>query len=467
MRCCLSLKALLVGGALLGTAFAGANSLGLGVYLDRTPTNQEINANYTGAKHEPKVGCYLGAFIDLDSTLKQTFTDQTQKVRKMPEEFEAIVKKPHASYFFYMGWGRPIAVDWITYLGMTGKIVHIALEPNNGLSEVKDDWYLKHLADDLKKTEAKIFLRFASEMNGPWVKYSGNPKLYREKFRLVSQIMKKRAPNVAMVWCPYTTPRGPIDSYYPGDEYVDWVGVNMYSVTYFNQDRSQPAAHIHPIEMLEPIYNKYSKRKPIMIGEFGATHYSSLEKKSQVAFAQRAITSLYSALPRVFPRVKSIYYFNGNNLELAHRLNNNYAVTQNASVLQTYREAIASPYFLSSNTGRIAKLEGIGNFSMEPVDGSSLPEFENVLPNRPMAVNTGDVLQGVASLSVWMKHHTGGLKVKVTLGDQVVHTATTKSGWSFTIDTKKFGNGSHLLVVEVFSGSKKLDVQKLRVKILN
>ena len=52
---------------------------------------------------------------------------------------------------------------------------------------VRDDAYLRRLADDMKKSGAKIFLRFASEMNGTWTVYQKNPKQYREKYRLALQ----------------------------------------------------------------------------------------------------------------------------------------------------------------------------------------------------------------------------------------------------------------------------------------
>ena len=66
---------------------------------------------------------------------------------------------------------------------------------------------LKLVADDMARSHAKIFLRFASEMNGDWTNYHNNPAEYRRKFRLVHQVMRRRAPNVATVWCPYTFPR--------------------------------------------------------------------------------------------------------------------------------------------------------------------------------------------------------------------------------------------------------------------
>ncbi|MDK3156266.1 glycosyl hydrolase [Kamptonema cortianum] len=324
------------------------SSRGFGLYVDRVPTVDEAARNFTGAKFEPQVGCYAGAYIDLDSTITETFTDRTNRVRRLPSQFESKVGKPHATYFYYMGYRSRLAYDWIEKLGHEGKIVHIALEPNLGLEWVKDDDYLEEMATMFAKSGAPIFLRFASEMNGPWVKYHGNPKLYIEKFRLIATKMREKAPNVAMVWCPYATPVSPIRDYYPGDEYVDWVGVNLYSVTYFNQNINQPAKHVHPISMLEYVYDLYSAKKPIMVGEYGATHFSALEGKPTVDFATRALMGMYEALPRAYPRVKCINYFSGNNLVLDHRKNNNYALTQHPRMLDTYRNIISAPYFCLS-----------------------------------------------------------------------------------------------------------------------
>ena len=117
--------------ALAGAAFVCARAdLQLGLYLDRKPTEEEAKANYTAAKFEPPYGCYLGAFIDLDSSLKETYSDSIGRVRKLPSEFERIVGNPHSTYFFYLGYGRPLPKDWVSLLSMQGKIVHIAFEPN-------------------------------------------------------------------------------------------------------------------------------------------------------------------------------------------------------------------------------------------------------------------------------------------------------------------------------------------------
>ena len=59
--------------------------------------------------------------------------------------------------------------------------------------------YLHEFARAARDSKTPIFLRYASEMNGEWVPYHGDPKAYIEKFRLVARVMHAEAPNVAMV----------------------------------------------------------------------------------------------------------------------------------------------------------------------------------------------------------------------------------------------------------------------------
>ena len=385
-------------------------------------------------------------------------------MRRYPEEFESKVGYKHATYFFYLGYGRPLPKDWVSLLSMNDKIVHIAFEPNRGIQYVLDDEYLTQIARDMKDTGAKIFLRFGSEMNGAWVDYGKDPKVYREKFRLVSKIMKREAPNVAMVWCPYTTPTNPIPSLYPGDEYVDWVGVNMYSVTFFDQDRNKPASHIHPTEMLDYVYNRYSKRKPIMIGEYGTTHYSALEQKSVPEFARRNIFALYAALPRKYPRVKAISYFNGNNLELSHRLNNNYAITQNLKVLQAYKQMVDADYFLKDSSS--APSEDLrGTLGLARVDGSDSAMAK--VPLSPMLLKDGDTVSGILDLSAWCKTTNGDMKMIFRIDGKELYTGEGKANWYVTIGAVRIKEGWRTLSVEAWKGYRKLATYKARVNVVH
>src|SRR5699024_4131497 len=142
----------------------------------------------------------------------------------------------------------------------------------------------------------------------------GNPDKYIEKWKLVHDVMEKYAPKVMMLWTPFTTPQNSIMKYYPGDEYVDWVGVNVYNVVYHNNRLDQTAMHEDPLDLLDNVYDTFSARKPIQISEYGVTHYTITDDKYYVDFAIEKITRMYAGIYEKYPRIKSIFYFDVNNL---------------------------------------------------------------------------------------------------------------------------------------------------------
>jgi len=286
------------------------------------------------AKFEPASGCYIGAFIERDS-----------HVNGFIPEFEARTAKKHASYFTYVGYGRPFPLGWVRKVARYGAAPHIAFEPNDGLGMVADTEYLRHWARDAARTKVPIFLRWASEMNGPWTHYGGNPKQYREKFALVSRVMKQEAPNVAMVWTPFAKPTETIASYYPGDAWADWVGMNIYSVFVHNGDRNRPSAGEDPVDFLRFIYDGYADRKPVHISEYAATVFCKGTGEDTVDFAVAKTKRFYGALRDEFPRVKSVNWFCLNTVE-AGLANNNYSLLADGRLLATYRELIADDHFL-------------------------------------------------------------------------------------------------------------------------
>jgi hypothetical protein len=298
-------------------------------------------------------------------------------------------------------------------------------------------------------------------MNGAWVDYGKDPKVYKEKFKLVAKRVKQWAPNVAMVWCPYATPVAPIDSYYPGDDFVDWVGVNMYSVTFFDQDPKKPAKEVHPMEMLDYVYRKYSDRKPVMIGEYGTTHFSALEKKSVPQFAQRNLYALYAGLPRRYPRVKAISYYNGNNMELEHRLNNNYAVTQQESVLAAYRRVTEPEYYIKDAAA--LNFEGVSS----AIDGESESDVFAHLPLSPMPLKDGDTVAGKLDLSAWCRTTDTGLTMKFRIDGKLLYEGHGKDKWYVTIGTTRLTEGYHTFSVEAWSGTRKLATKSARVMVVH
>lgn len=301
------------------------------------------------AKHEPENGHYIGIYSENDKKIGQNLS-KTKKVYG-----------DHQIFLFYQDWNKRFDYDFKSDVSLDTKMakrvknenaaLQIAMNSDEvGLDSVTENKWIIEWAKEAKELDMPIFLRFLSEMNGDWVKWHGDPEKYKEKFILIHDIMEKYAPNVAMVWCPNDEPIETngvkIEDYYPGDEYVDWVGVNFY-VDYYNSGRTDlPDNRFqNPLDHLKYVYDLYADKKPIMICETGVAHYSIPNNEDLTDWAVANLKKLYTMLPIQYPRVKAINYFslnqNNSNYLVGNRWNN-YALSENAEIEKTYKELIKS-----------------------------------------------------------------------------------------------------------------------------
>ncbi|NUN07867.1 MAG: T9SS type A sorting domain-containing protein [Ignavibacteriaceae bacterium] len=384
------------------------------------------------AKYEPADGAYIGAFIVNDPVVNGSITS-----------FETFTGKKHSSYFSYAVFGQPFPVSWVTDYASKGNIVQIAFEPNNGLDEVIDGDYIREWARAARRTGAMIFLRWACEMNGSWVAWYGNPEKYKEKFRLMHHIMKEEAPNVAMVWAPNDVPNDPLNppnyvhSYYPGDEYVDWVGIDFYGV-YFHTNGAPERKP--PGEKLKIVYDVYASRKPIIICEWAAAHYTNrvTPAVSCSTYCTEQMDSLYGISASRFPRLKSINWFSMNSLT---QNGCNFTLTENPVVLNHYKSVISSNYFLSQ-------------------------PFRNVPLVKINSPSSDSVVRGVTTVSIRVDCDTPLDSVNLFLGEGKVQSFTSGTiDWD--LNTASYIDGIYELRAEAYSSSGYHNYEKIKVIIDN
>jgi hypothetical protein len=287
------------------------------------------------AKWEPAAGCYIGANIE------------REEAARTPARFNAKTV-PHAIFFRYRGYGVDFPSEEARVLRRMTCGIQIAFEPKS-YAEVADDRYLRKFARDARASKIPVFLRLASEMNGRWTVYHRDPAAYRAMFRRVAAVMHRDAPNVAMVWCPNEIPREPIDQYYPGADAVDWVGVNFYSVIYNDADRAREASWRWPTDQVKYVYDRYSARHPIMVGEWAASHRSSVDGIARPEFAITKIQQFYRSIPFLYPRLKAVHWLSYNALKYARssRQLNNYSLFDNPLVGAAYTFEVNRRSYLS------------------------------------------------------------------------------------------------------------------------
>ena len=150
---------------------------------------------------------------------------------------------------------------------------------------------------------------FNGEFNGSWwysVSPRANPRLTTADFvkgwrRVVDIFRAVGATNVSFAWTVNGYPQDGshneidpnIDAYYPGDEYDDWVGIDLYDVG-------------TPSWMDGPYSFAVAHGKPVFIGEFGIRHeWSGLTPRQQYAWLGEIFDYFAS-----HPAIKAISYFN-------------------------------------------------------------------------------------------------------------------------------------------------------------
>lgn len=164
------------------------------------------------------------------------------------------------------------------------------------------DTYITRWAQGVKSLEKPIFLRFGHEMNDPyrypWGPQNNKPKDFIAAWKHIHSIFDSlNINNVIWVWAPHPA-YGYFDAFYPGDEYVDYVGIGI-----LNFGTSATWSKWWTFDELFGVnYEKFSSyNKPIMITEFG----------SLVVGGNRGhwFADALKQIPTKYPLLKSIVFF--------------------------------------------------------------------------------------------------------------------------------------------------------------
>jgi hypothetical protein len=215
------------------------------------------------------------------------------------------------------------------------------------------DGYLRRSALEAKRWGRPIMLRFAQEMNGSWAPWErghvgSTPRSFILAWRHVVSVFREvGADNVIFVWCPnINTGHLPFMQYYPGDSWVDWVGLDG-----FNWGGSigwRPFS-----EIFAGSYEELAREtsKPIVIAETGSGQTGG----DKAAWVRSALSR---ELP-YFSRVRAVVWYNAFD-------RSDFRVDSSPSALQAFRRGIADPQYAGTRrqllatparlTGRVAPI---------------------------------------------------------------------------------------------------------------
>jgi len=297
-----------------------------------------------GEMYEPANGLYIGAYAEGDPAVHDPYSPS----KFYMNEFPNLVGRDVSAYLLYMPSTTPLShyQSHINLAKEKNKILQFAIEPVNFFQiQPGDPTYIK-LAQDMEASGAKIFMRFACEMNDtscPW--YTTDYNLYIEKFRIVADIFHQYAPSVPVVWSPNFYPANNIHLYYPGDAYVDYVGISSYMNHQPETDPlGQGVDRNRWSEQLDTICSLYSHKKPIIVSEGGASYIDYVTWSDITPFASSQLYDFLTYLPIKYPAVKAMFIFDQdrNSDSGCYR----FLLSNKPTYLDAFKRGIASEQYL-------------------------------------------------------------------------------------------------------------------------
>jgi hypothetical protein len=120
------------------------------------------------------------------------------------------------------------------------------------VAEGAHDAAIRLLGEFFAAHRRPVLLRIGYECTGPWNGYQ--PDSYIAAFRRVAEALRGHDFPLATVWCVEGGWAEPAPDYYPGDDWVDWFSVDLFSPDHF--------AKAEPFMQLA-----LDHRRPVLVGE--------------------------------------------------------------------------------------------------------------------------------------------------------------------------------------------------------
>lgn len=250
----------------------------------------------------------------------------------------------------YEDYDENFAYDLLSRVWENGSVVEFTLQTqlidplteDNMVYDVLDgkyDTYLHNFAADVARFGHPVLFRPFNEMNGDWCNYSAywtarDASTYVELYRYVYQIFEEEGANNNTLWIWNPNEKdfpnfswNSADSYYPGDEYVDIVGLTGYNTGNYYEGETWRSFE----EIYAPLYAKTAPQyeQPLMITEFACSSIGG-DKGDWVE-------DMFNKLPD-YPRIKAAVWWDGADKDELNNIARPYYIDNNRKAVSLFRE---------------------------------------------------------------------------------------------------------------------------------
>lgn len=157
--------------------------------------------------------------------------------RQVNEFARAIGRQPNI-VLYYSAWREPFQTRLAAEAYSHHAVPFVQINPGNvamsAIAAGHDDAYLRSYANQVRAYGHPVIIGFAAEMNGNWDVWGyhhTSPHAWVAAWRHVVTVFRQQgASNATWLWTISVTIHGtgPIQKWWPGSGYVDWVGIDGY-----------------------------------------------------------------------------------------------------------------------------------------------------------------------------------------------------------------------------------------------
>ena len=233
-----------------------------------------------------------------------------------------------------------------------GKILELTIQTSNASDNMiynllngEYDNYLYQYADTIRNFAHPVLFRPFNEMNGDWCPYSAyntskDTVVFKEAYKYIYSIFEQSGANenTIWIWNPNSVSYPNFDwnhalMYYPGDKYVDIVGMTAYNTgTYYSGEKWQSFA-----ELYNDLYAAYSRwfTQPFMITEFASSSVGG----DKVAWINNMFTSI-----KRFDRIKMAVWWDGCDWDANGNIARPYFLDETPATQNAFKKGIKLPW---------------------------------------------------------------------------------------------------------------------------
>ncbi len=318
----------------------------------------------------PEHGVLLGAYMDFGEKEDSVTFRGIQRFERLAGKAPAIIAS--SSY-----WGeQTFPTENTRLIAGHGAIPLIFWSPWDrpyeqnhgpdrfGLHEIlagKWDAYIDRWAEGARAFGKPLLVSLGNEMNGSWFPWSGyfygkgapvpgipgsfqGPETFKKVWRhIVDRVRACGAANIRWVlhFNNYSYPAddwNQMKNYYPGPDYVDWLGLSVYGKQFADDPWSKA------VDLLDYPYREVcalDPDKPVMIAEFGIGEFPQDGDKSQW------LTDMFSEIKKRSPRIRAAIFWH-ERWQNEDGTFSNLRINSSLHALNAFRAAVADPFWIGN-----------------------------------------------------------------------------------------------------------------------